>query len=250
MRQRIFFYVIILFLLGTNLAMAALVRIVSHEGNVDTAPFVFSARRGPDTLSLQEIAADAVTDDDILQNIVAYYDENRERLAALWHEDNPARLAGMFSMYVTHISTVYGESPFPASLDEYLHQPRAHCGTYTWAQIQIVTLLGLTWRTVDFSAEHTWIEILVDEQWEVFDATTNVWVNRGVDELMQGVPRQYRAFYSPMFDLDRPDARLHMQEGYNMPNLRERMPTLGVAYMPYGQLSISAVHTPEAASDV
>lgn len=244
--RRVFFYTLILFLLCTNLALAALVRIVAHEGNVDTAPFVFSARRGPDTLSLQEIAANAATDAAILQNVVHYYHENRERLSLLWDEDHPTRLAGMFSMYVTHVSSVYGETTVSATLDDYLDQPRAHCGSYTWAQIQIATALGLSWQTVEFPGDHTWLEILVDGQWEIFDATTNVWLNHGVQELMQGLPRQYRNFYSPVFDINRPDARLHLAEGYNLPKLRDRMTTLGVAYMPYGELTISPGNLPEA----
>lgn len=223
----------------TNLALAALVRVVSEEGNTKTGEFVFSGRRGPDTLTLQEIAGDAKSDDDILQKVVDYYDANRERLGVLWSEENPTRLAALFTMYVTHISTVYGATEFPTTLDEYLHQPRAHCGTYAWAQMRLARALGLMLRLVDFSGEHVWLEIQVDAQWELFDATTNVWINKGVTELMQGAPRQFRTFYSPVFDINRPDARLHLNEGYDIPKLQRRMTTLGVAYMPYGVLTIS-----------
>lgn len=105
--------------------------------------------------------------------------------------------------------------------------------------MRLARALGLVLRVVDFSGEHAWLEIQVDGQWELFDATTNVWIDRGVTELMQGVPRQFRTFYSPVFDINRPDARLHLNEGYDIPKLRTRMSTLGVAYMPYGALTIS-----------
>lgn len=116
MRKRLIFYVIIAFLLCTNLALAALVRVVSEEGNTKTGDFVFSGRRGPDTLTLQEIAADAKDDDEILLKVTDYYAANRERLGLLWGEENPTRLAALFTMYVTHISTVYGEAVMPTTL--------------------------------------------------------------------------------------------------------------------------------------
>lgn len=238
-RKRLIFYVIIVFLLCTNLALAALVRVVSEEGNTKTGDFVFSGRRGPDTLTLQEIADGAKSDDEILLKVTDYYAANHERLGLLWGEENPTRLAALFTMYVTHISTVYGEAAMPTTLDEYLHQPRSHCGSYTWAQMQLARALGLKIQVVEFSGEHAWLEVMVDEQWELFDATTNEWIDKGVTELMQGVPRQFRTFYSPVFDINRPDARLHLSEGYDVPKLRTRMTTLGVAYMPYGVLSIS-----------
>lgn len=200
---------------------------------------IFSNEPGPDTLTLQEIAAEATSDEAILQAILDYYEENQERLSMLWREENPTRLAGLFSMYVVHISTIYGETTFPASLIEYIGQSRAHCGTYTWAQLQIADSLGLTWRTVEFVGEHAWLEILVDGQWEIFDATTNTWLSRGVDELMQAMPRTYRQLYTPLLDIDRPDARYHMTEGYDMQRLRQRMPTVGILYMPPGELKVS-----------
>ncbi|MBI1257809.1 MAG: hypothetical protein GC204_10095 [Chloroflexi bacterium] len=201
---------------------------------------IFSGEPGPDVSTLKEIVGDDTSDADILSDITNYYNANKDRLAILWREDNPTRLAGIFSMYVVHISTIYGEvATFPASLDEYLNDERAHCGTYTWAQFQIATALGLTWRTVEFVGEHAWLEIKVDGHWEVFDATTNTWLSEGEDELMQGLPRQYRQFYTPMLDINRPDARLHMAEGYDMQRLRQRMPGVGITYMPPGELKVS-----------
>jgi len=207
------------------------------------APYtlIFSDEPGPDVSTLQEIAGSDTADADILQDVVEYYNANKDRLAILWREDNPTRLAGIFSMYVVHISTIYGTVPvFPSSLNEYLNDARAHCGTYTWAQMQIADALGLTWRTVEFVGEHAWLEIKVDGQWETFDATTNTWLSLGEDELMKGMARTYRQFYTPMLDINRPDARLHMAEGYDMQRLRQWMPGVGITYMPPGQLKLAA----------
>ena len=216
----------------------------SAGSSTSTPPYelIFSAEPGPDVETLQEIAASATTDDEILHDVVQYYNDNRERLSILWREDNPTRLAGFFSMYVVHISTIYGETAAPTSLVEYLADERAHCGTYNYALARIVTVLGLKWRSVEFVGEHAWIEISVDDNWEVFDATTNTWLSQGVDALMRGEARQYRQFYTPMLDINRPDARWHMAEGYDMQRLRQRMPTVGIMYMPPGELRIGTPH--------
>lgn len=203
------------------------------------AELIFSNEPGPDTPRLQEVAAGATTDDEILQAVVDYYEANQEQLSMLWREENPTRLAGLFSMYVVHISTIYGETEFPSTLVEYLGQQYAQCGTYTWMQFHIADALGLTYRTTEFVGEHAWLEIQVDGQWEIFDATTNTWLSRGVDELMQGLPRTYRQLYTPLLDIDRPDARSHMALGYDMQRLRQRMPTMGIVYMPPGELKVS-----------
>jgi len=217
-----------------------------------TPPYqlIFSAEPGPDVDTLQDIAGDATTDAGILDRVVKYYNENRDRLRTLWREDNDERLAALFSMYVVHISTPYGETPFPNSLVEYLSQQRAQCGTYTYAEARIASALGLTWRGVEFVGEHAWLEVLVDGQWEVFDATTNTWLSKDVDQLMQGEARQYRQFYSPMLDVNRDDARLHMAEGYDMQRLRQRMPTVGIIYMPPGELKVSDPIYPDKVSAI
>ncbi len=200
---------------------------------------IFSGEPGPDVENLHDLAADATTDQQVLDNVVAYYNANKDRLSTLWRETDPTRLAALFSMYIVHISTIYGVADYPSSLLQYLSEPRAQCGTYTYAQSRIATALGLKWRGVEFIGEHAWLEVMVDGHWEVFDATTNTWLSKGVEALMDGEQREYRQFYSPMLDATRPDARWHMAEGYNMQALRQKMPTIGIIYMPPGQLNIS-----------
>ncbi len=207
---------------------------------------VFDAQPGPDVPMLDEFALNAADDAEIVANVVAYYQANAERLALLWREDNPTRLAGIFAMYISHISRPYGSTPLTVTLTDYISNDNAHCGTYIIPQQQIAIALGLTTRTIEFVGEHAWLEVYVDDHWELFDATTNTWINRAGLELLEGVVRQYRYFYTPMLDINRPDARLHLIEGYDMPRLRERMPLMGITYFPPGELAVSRVYGPLA----
>lgn len=200
---------------------------------------VFEAQLGPDVPTLQELSAGLTDDAAILERVAAYYDENKERLALLWREDHPLRLAGLFSMYVTHISLPYGETPAPQSIVEFTQQERAHCGTYLVPQTRIAEALGLTYRVIEFVGEHAWLEVYVDDHWELFDATTNTWINQTGLDLLERAPRGYRYFYTLMLDRDRPDARLHIDEGYNMQRLRQWMPLMGIDYHPGGELRVS-----------
>jgi hypothetical protein len=230
------------------LAMTALiVWVVGSLGSIQTRVFdlpitsrVFKSQQGPDMPTLQTIGLGAADDAEILNRVVVYFEDNRARLAALWDIDDPDRLVGIFSMYIAHISQPYGEvDAFPETLEQFMSQERGHCGTYTFAQSHIVTALGVEWRSVEFVGEHAWIEVRVNGEWELFDATTNVWINRGIEALMAGEAREFREFYTPMLDAARPDARLHIEEGYNMQRLRQRMPLLGIQYMPPGEMRIS-----------
>lgn len=201
-----------------------------------TTDLLFQRVPGLDVPTLQTMTEGATSDAEALGMVVSYYNDNRERLRTLWREDNDTRLAGIFSMYVVHISHIYGETTYPSSFLEYLTQPRAHCGTYSVAQSHIDEALGLPWRMFELtSGWHGWVEILVDGQWEMFDATTNQWISRSGLELLQGVPREYRSFYTPLLDIERQDARLHLAEGYNMEAFRVNLPGLGLFYNPPGE---------------
>jgi hypothetical protein len=207
--------------------------------HLSSIPPLTETRSAPELPTFQQIAVGAADDAEILDRISLYFEENRERLAARWETDNRDRLVGIFSMYMAHISQPYGEvDAFPETLEQFISQERGHCGTYTFAQSHIVTALGVEWRSVEFVAEHAWIEVRVDGEWELFDATTNIWINRGIEALLAGEEREFREFYTPMLDVARPDARLHIEEGYNMQRLRQRMPLLGIQYMPPGEMRI------------
>lgn len=201
---------------------------------------VFEATPGPDVLTLQAIVGDAPTDAVALQRVVDYYNAEKDRLSILWREENETRLAGLFTMYVIHISHIYGETPNQTSFLDYLTLERSHCGNYSVAQAEIAQALGLEWQLLELSSGwHGWLEVMVDGQWEIFDSTVNVWINKSSDQLVQGAERQYRSFYTPLLDIDRPDARLHLNEGYNMQALRVNMPGFGLFYNPPGEIGVS-----------
>jgi hypothetical protein len=183
--------------------------------------------------TLQTITTGTSTDSQALAQVLAYYENHRDELAEEFGESHSHRLAALFIMYVVHISHNYGERIAPASLLDYLSGGNSHCGMYSRFQAQILDAMGMEWRIFwHDGAEHAWVEVNIDGQWEIFDATTNIWINTDGYSLIAGQPREARLFYSPMNDVTRPEARAHFLEGYNMPLLRWRMPQLGLRYTP------------------
>lgn len=182
---------------------------------------------------LQTIVAGATTDQEALDMIVAYYDDHLQQISQILGETNPVRLKALYAMFVTHISHDYGVRTAPSSLLDYLAHPNSHCGMYSRFQAQISDAMGLTWRIFTHDiAQHAWVEVKVDGQWEIFDSTVNVWISTDGYSLIEGKPRQWRAFYTPMNDITRLDARMHLLDGWNMPRLRLWMPQLGLTYNP------------------
>jgi hypothetical protein len=208
---------------------------------------VFLRQEGPHVPTLREIISDSADETAALDRVVAYFTLNRERLAEAWRETHPDRLKALYAMIVTHISLPYGATTFPASLLEFASQEYAHCGTYTFAQVQIAHALGLTYRVIEFVGEHAWLEVRIDGQWEIFDATTDTWLSGGVEDMLAGAAREYAYYYTPLLDIDHPEARLHFALGYDMQRLRQRMPLLGVSYFPPGEQIIGQAVIPAGA---
>jgi hypothetical protein len=211
---------------GITVELAAqLLRLDRYPLQYDGAPGI------PD---LQTLTQGANDDAEALQRVTDYYDAHEQELAALFEESHPERLKALYTMHIVHISHVYGVRLAPPSLLTYLSAENSHCGMYSRYQAQILDAFGMTWRIfMHNAAEHAWIEVLIDGQWETFDATVNVWISIGGFELVEGKARTYRLFYTPMNDLARPDARAHFLVGYNMPRLRLWMPELGLTYSPF-----------------
>ncbi|MFN8447786.1 MAG: hypothetical protein U0521_04120 [Anaerolineae bacterium] len=204
--------------------------------------YPFESTPALDIPTSQEIVADATTDTAALDRIVGYFDAHEDALRLAFEEDDPVRLKVLYAMYVVHISTVYGEADPPTSLIAFLDSPYSHCGFYTRFQSEILDAFGISWRIMyHATAEHAWVEVPINGNWELFDPTTNVWADRDGVALLAGEPRHYRAFYTPLNDVNRPDAREHYFRGpaanprvgwYNMPRLREWMIRLGLTYTP------------------
>ncbi len=199
---------------------------------------LFSAEPPLDIPTLQTIIGDAATDDQALQAITAYYDAHADQLAAQFRETNSTRLTALFVMYVTHISNAYSTLDHaPVDLIAYLHQPYSHCGTYSQFEAEILSAFGMTWRIINITGgTHAFVEVQVDGQWEIFDATTNDWIDTSAFAMERGAERHSRSFYTPLLDpqvtYDDEEVRRVGQE------LRVMLPGLGLFYFPKAPLFV------------
>ncbi len=202
---------------------------------------LFSADQPLDIPVLQTIIGTAPTDGEALDAIVAYYGANADQLAVQFQERNPTRLQALFVMYVTHISNAYNSLEIvPPNLIAYLQQPYSHCGTYSQFEAEILSAFGLTWRIIEIGGgTHAFVEVLVDGNWEVFDATTNVWIDTSGFEMERGAERQRRRFYTPLLDLN---PAIPLDDGMRRvgQELRVMIPGLGLFYFPKAPLFVSS----------
>jgi hypothetical protein len=181
--------------------------------------------------ALREIIGDATRDAEALDRIVAYYVAHRDQIAANLQEENDTRLKALFVMNIVHISHVYDSVDDPGSFIAYVAQSGSQCALYARYEAEVFDHFGLQWRLRGISGgTHVWVEVNVDGQWEIFDATINTWINRSGEELLQGAERAYRYFYTPMLDE-------HRQDVFNdyladAQRLRMLMPGLGLYYHP------------------
>ncbi len=199
---------------------------------------LFSAEPPLDVPTLQTIIGDAATDDQALHAITAYYDAHADQLAGQFRESNPTRLRALFVMYVTHISNDYNTlDPAPTTLIAYLDQPYSHCGTYSLFESEILSAFGMTWRIINIAGgTHAFVEVQVDGRWEIFDATTNDWVDTSAFEMERGAERHSRSFYTPLLD---PQVKYADEEiRRSGQELRVLLPGLGLFYFPKAPLFV------------
>lgn len=197
--------------------------------------------------SLTDIVGDAKTDEDAQTSIADYYDRQQPVLAVLFSETDDQRLRGLFGMYIVHLARPYNVVPEDWEswgLLDFLHGQSAHCGLYSLAQKHVYDALGLRWREVVVDGGwHGLIEAQIGANFEVFDSTTNVWIDQPVESLLDGVARNYRAFYSPMMDRTTSSVyRAHAIESggyYDVYALREGLPRWGLTVHP-GRVEIVA----------
>lgn len=227
-RARIFSILVLLLVLLTGAAVgakAALALTVTHWNA--TSSLAFSAEQPLPIPSLAFLSTQ--------QAALDYFTTHKHELAALFNESRPERLASLYVMYQIHSSHLYGEvDPDHADLDyeAWLTYPFAHCGTYALQAQALMAALGLTTRRAALSGgTHQWVEVAIDGHWELFDPTTNLWIDHSGAELMAGVERKYRYFYTPLLDRQHAD---QYQAGLQQAgqNLRAAMPLLGVGWYP------------------
>jgi len=201
---------------------------------------LFSAAHPLDIPSLQTLTANAKTDDQALQAITDYFSINRAKLAQAFKETDPERLKALYAMYTIHVSHMYGVvKQRPTSFLEYLRQPYSDCGTSSEYQSLLLDRLGMAWRIIGISGDtHVFVETLINDNWEVFDSTVNVWVNTSAFEMERGAVRTSRTFYTPLLD----EQRVGDADGNPLQaaqELRVMMPGLGVFFFPKAYLYIA-----------
>lgn len=190
--------------------------------------------------NLSELVGAVQTDAEALASVRAYYDANAESLAILFSEPDDQRSRALFGMYLIHTAVPYNVVSWDwehATFLEFVNAPTAHCGAYARAQSQLYTALGLEWRSILVDGGwHGLIEARIGAAYEVFDSTSNVWVSQPVAALLQGVEREYRAFWTPITDPRTSDVyRQHIIDSggyYNVSELRAGIPLWGLAIFP------------------
>lgn len=194
-------------------------------------------------LPLQEFSRDAHTDKELMTRILRYFQTHRKVLQEKWQETDLHRVEALFAMNVIHLSHPYGRGPDALTFVDYANRTSvSSCELYSRYQSRILDAFRLPWRYVVISSGfHGWIEVKINDHWEIFDATANVWVDRSAFELLAGQARRYRLFYTPWADAERPDARKYVtpmvEPHYYTPGaLRSNMPGLGIYFMSEQQL--------------
>jgi hypothetical protein len=136
---------------------------------------------------------------------------------AAFDETDPTRAAALSIMYTLHNLRPYS--------DEW------HCGDMAEDAFEQAQAMGFTARMGTISGgTHAFLEVRINGQWELFDPTTNIWIDHSAEELMAGIPRIYRAFYTPVLDITRPDFRNAFT--HSLLELRLLMPRLGLTWQP------------------
>lgn len=165
---------------------------------------------------LQELSLVAESDEEVVSNFVRFFNENRDELAIQFGESNSDRLGALVAMYIVHNSHPYGLNPIVTDNDSLLTYSQSstssQCYLQSKFQAELVEGLGLTWRIIGIGPLHIWLEVQIDGVWEIFDATSNIWLDAGIDELVNGETRNYRSFYSISLDADMFQGRIYAEE--------------------------------------
>ncbi len=186
--------------------------------------------------SLQTLVAGTETQQAALTAVVDYYTTHQAELALMFDEDDDTRLKALYGMYLIHNAVPYGVvRRLPTTLAQFLALPRVDCGVYTIAQGWLYTALGLRWRKIVVDREwHDIDEVWFGDHWETFDSTSNMWLSVSVHDLMEGVARMSRTYYTPVTDAKAPQLfRLHRFGGWDVLGIRNTLPNWGYTVFPH-----------------
>lgn len=231
----------------------------SPFSNPDFYPFTIqSSETAPRLPTLTDLAGDARDDRQVAKRVLDWFVANATTIARELREENPVRLAALFVMHIVHQAHHYGGDEQAAArramfedgydpdvtLVKYINElEEADCALYTFAQARLLDGFRIRWQHVIVrSGLHGWIEAWIDDAWETFDATANVWLSGSGLELAKGGHRLYRRLYSPWDDPERPETR-YCVRAIDEPilgtpgSLRSMMPGLGLYFLTPQQLA-------------
>jgi len=193
--------------------------------------------------TLQQIAAGAQTDEQVIKLVLAWHHSKEDALAVAWREADPERVKAILSMVLIHISHPYGWTGLDLlTFIRYLELGVSNCFLQSVYQSRLLDAFGLEYRRVIVSnGFHGWMEARIEGNWEGFDSTSNVWLDRSAFDLLDGGERRYRLFYTPWSDANHPESRqILVEQGqdrtaepiYGTPGtLRMKMPGLGIYFL-------------------
>ncbi|MCK6578198.1 MAG: hypothetical protein L6Q98_08865 [Anaerolineae bacterium] len=186
-------------------------------------------------LPLRLIVGDARDPAAAMARVVAYFDENAAALAQAFGTSSRQETAAVYAMQLVHRHAPYGPTNhFPSDILDYATtQAYTHCGTSVAAQSQIAEALGLHWRMILIeNGDHIWLEVLVDGVWQIYDATTNLVIDRPMEELLQGLPRSYRQYRQSTEISNCEACRLNLRQGTSLTRLSWEMYAAGLDWTP------------------
>lgn len=183
---------------------------------------------------LREIIGAASDDGEALTRIVAYFDEHEAALAAEFGTTNRDETAAVYAMYIVHMAVPYGAPEgWPESLVSFAWtQQYMHCGISFAMQLPIANALGLHARLVQWeSGDHVWMEVRIDGRWQIFDSTTDLWIDGSMLDLVQGAARTYHQFYQSS-DIPNCEAcRPEIEPGHRISDIAWQMVHSGIDYL-------------------
>lgn len=149
-----------------------------------------------------------VDNDTLIARASAYCSDPTGELGRWFEESNPMRVRALCGMYIIATNAPYHEVaiPVPDALT-FAQTPTLHCGTVVVPQGELYTALHLAWRW-QLVPGHQFIEVWIDDGWETFDATVNIWY---------ADPQRRRAFWLP----DYAGARDYERYGYGVRGLHD-----------------------------
>lgn len=105
----------------------------------------------------------------------------------------------------------------------------ANCQTNVMLMQMLLEKAGYEAKTVTINGKsHGYNEVKVGWRWHILDATTNIWINRSTQELMDGKKGDVRKFFVDETDVENPS---YSSEN-NPSDLRTKMVDLGQGFRP------------------